>query len=72
VLSESSMIPVTPMTLFGGFLMLLGVILTGTIISPLTNSMKLIVSGGTLAIGFFSFYLGVEYGQFIDSTDRVE
>ncbi|WP_231187536.1 hypothetical protein [Haladaptatus sp. DYF46] len=66
------MIPFTPTTLFGSFLMLLGAILTGTIISPLTDSMKLVVSGGTLAIGFISFYLGVEYGRFIDSADRVE
>ncbi|WP_438267091.1 DUF7333 family protein [Haladaptatus salinisoli] len=53
----------TPRSHFGIFIVILGVVLAGMITSPMTNTTKMVVSGGLLLLGFAAFYLGVEYGS---------
>lgn len=48
----------------GGFLLLLVVILGGTWTSPMTDSTKMMVSGGLVVFGLVALLLGVKHGEY--------
>lgn len=51
-------------TTVGSFLVLLGVMLGGTFMSPMQSSTVMMVSGGLAVFGVLSLLLGVKYGEY--------
>ncbi|MFC7045070.1 hypothetical protein ACFQH6_06225 [Halobacteriaceae archaeon GCM10025711] len=51
-------------TTFGVFAVLLVVLLGGTLTSPMPQSVSMMVSGGLLAFGVVTLYLGIKHGEY--------
>ena len=47
-----------------GFVVLLAVILGGTIMSPMSTSTVMMVSGGLIVFGGLSLLLGIKHGEY--------